>query len=108
MASVVKIKGTPIELGGTTYIVPPLSLGAIEQLQERISSFSGDLADLSQVGLVIDVAHSALRRNYPEMTREHVAEIVDLGDMGDVFTAVMAVSGLVKKAEDLAGETPGE
>lgn len=108
MTGVVKVKGTPVELGGTVYIVPPLSLGAVEQLQDRISAFSGDLADMSQVGLVIDVAHASLKRNYPEMTRDQVADIVDLGDMAKVFEAVMAVSGLVKRVDEVSEAASGE
>lgn len=105
---VVKHKGTPLELGGTIYIVPPLSLGAVEQLQSRIGEFNGDMADLSQVGLVIDVAHTAMKRNYPDLTREQVADIVDLGDMAKVFEAVMKVSGLVAKAEEVGEAATGE
>ena len=34
--TVVRVKGIPLELGGTTYIVPPLSLGALEQLKDAL------------------------------------------------------------------------
>lgn len=103
--SVVKIKGIAVTLGGDSYVVPPLSLGAVEQLQDRIGAFNGDVRDKDQVATVIDAAHSALKRNYPEMTREAVADLIDLENMAEVFEAVMDVSGMKRKALE-AGEAP--
>lgn len=103
--AVVKVKGIPVDLGGDEFIVPPLALGALEQLQERISAFRGDIGDKDQVATVIDAAHSALKRNYPELTREEVADSIDVGNMAEVFEAVMDVSGLKRKALE-AGEAP--
>jgi hypothetical protein len=107
--AVVKIKGLPVVLGGDTYTVPPITLGALEQLQERIAAFTGDVTDLKQVATVIDAAHSALKRNYPEMTREQIAALIDVGNMADVFEAVMDVSGLKRKGLEAQGEAlPGQ
>lgn len=110
MSAVVKIKGIAVELGGQTYTIPPIALGALEQLQERIAAFTGDVTDMRQVATVIDAAHHALRRNYPEMTRDQVADLIDVGNMGDVFQAVMDVSGAArKKGEAQPGEAqPGQ
>jgi hypothetical protein len=91
------IKGVWMDLGGQIYTVPPLSLGAVEALQDRLASFTG--GDLKSVGTVIDALHMALVRNYPEITREQVAEMVDLGTMQEIMEAVMDVSGLKRKAQ---------
>lgn len=96
--SVVKVKGIAVQLGGESYVIPPLSLGALEQLQERIASFKGDIRDKDQVATVIDAAHAAMKRNYPDLTRDEIAELIDVGNMADVFEAVMDVSGLKRKA----------
>lgn len=106
---VVKIKGIPLELGGETFVVPPLSLGALEQLEDQLAAFTGDISDRKQVATAIDATHAALRRNYPEITREAVAELVDVGNMVEAFQAVMDVSGARRKAaEAAAGSAPGE
>lgn len=102
----VKHKGIAFNLGGDDYIIPPISLGALEQLQDRIASFTGNANDKEQISTVVDAAFSALRRNYPEITREAVAEMIDLGNMIEVFGAVMDVSGL-KRKEIEEGEGPG-
>jgi len=105
--AIVKIKGIPVELGDRTLIVPPLALGALEQLQERIATFTGDIRSKEQIATVLDAAHAALKRNYPEVTREDVAEWVDVGNMAEVFEAVMDISGMKRKALEAGqGEAP--
>lgn len=109
--AIVRIKGVPVEMSGQTYVIPPLSLGALEQLQERLAAVNGDISDAAQVATVVDAAHAALRRNYPELTREAVAELVDVGNMVEVFEALMDVSGMRRKAGEAKsreGDTPGE
>lgn len=110
MTDTVKIKGIPLPLGGTTYIVPPLNLGTLERLQERLANFTGGV-DQESVSTVLDAAHSALLRNYPDLTRDQVAEVVDVANMAEVMEAVMDVSGLRRKAleaEAGAGELTGK
>lgn len=112
MTAVVKVKGIPITLAGVPYVVPPLSLGALEQLQERLSGFDASAIDRGQIdtrqmSVIIDAAHAALKRNYPALERAALAELIGLENMLEVFEAVMDVSGLKRKAqeaEQLAGE----
>ena len=47
---------------------------------------------------IVDATHAALKRNYPDLTRADVAELVDLGNMVEVIQSVMDVAG-VKRAE---------
>lgn len=92
------IKGKEIELGGKTYIVPPLNLAAVEHFQDRLAGFTGGI-DATSVLLVAEVTHSALKRNYPEITLEEVKDVLDLGNMVEVFQAVLQVSGFVMRAD---------
>jgi hypothetical protein len=108
-AAVVKVPGLANVLPG--YVLPPLSLGALEQLHERIKAVNGDFSSADQIGTVIDAAHAALRRNYPDLTREQVGDLVGLENMAEVFDACMDVSGLKRKAADAAaagGQPAGE
>ncbi|MGS0922131.1 hypothetical protein ACR30T_00235 [Neisseria gonorrhoeae] len=98
----VRIKGVTVELNGADYVIPPIALGALEQLQERIGSFDGNAADAGQISTVIDCAHAALKRNYPDLTREEAADLIDIGNMNEVFAAVMDVSGLKRKEQEAA------
>jgi hypothetical protein len=90
-------RGTPMELGGLTYIVPPLSLGAIEANEEHIENVDS-LPRGQQLRLIVTLAHCALKRNYPELTRDQVADLVDLANANAVYSTVMSAS--VPKAEE--------
>lgn len=107
MAEIVKVKGIEFPFAGGAKVIPPISLGALEQLQGAIAKFNGDALDASQVATVIDAAHAALKRNYPDITREQVGDMIDVENMGEVFACVMDVSGLKRKADE-AGKALGE
>ncbi len=93
------IKGTEVELGGTVYIVPPLNLAALERFQDRLESYAGGI-DRESVKFVVEVAHASIKRNYPDMTVDQLKELIDLGNIQEVFGAVMNVSGLVARSPD--------
>ena len=103
MSGIVKVAGISFPFPDGPLVVPPLTLGALEQLQDRLASFKGGV-DKESVATVIDAAHAALRRNYPDITREFVADQIDVGNFIDVFTCVMDVTGAKRKAA--AGELP--
>lgn len=91
------IPGIPIRLGETEYVVPPLNLGAIEALQDRIEGFD-KVSITDRLRTVVDAAWYALRRNYPELEKDVVKEFVDVGNMKEVMEAVMDVGGLRRRA----------
>lgn len=101
------INGNRLDLGGTPYEVPPIALGDLERLQSRLVAYQGGL-DAESVGTVIDAAHAALRRNYPEITRDQVGGLIDVGNMAEVFEAVMDVSGLKRRAGEADRNSEGE
>jgi len=95
----VMIKGVSLELGdGNTYVMPPLSLGALEILQERLNANYAGALDPEYIKAVIDSAHLALQRNYPDITRQQVGNLIGLESMDLVFKAVLDVSGMYRKA----------
>ena len=100
-----KYKGVSIEFAdGRTFIVPPLSLGAVEILQDKLAKFRGEM-DKESIAFVIEATTVSLQRNYPDITEEEVKnELLDLGNMSDVIGAVLDVSGLKRKAQEESGK----
>lgn len=93
-----KHQGIPFNFDGRILVIPPLSLGAMERLQKRLAGMSDDMFDPENIGTVIDTLHAALGRNYPDMAREEVANLVDLENMQEAMTCAMDISGLKRKA----------
>ena len=91
-------RGTTIQIDGQPLVFAPLSLGAVEKLLPALQSFQPN-----DVGMVIDVAHKSLKRNYPDITRDDVADMLYMDQLEEVMAAVMSVSGL-KNKESQEGE----
>lgn len=94
-----KYKGLALTLGDRDLVVPPLNFRAMQQLLPRIEKFTGGI-DTESLDLVVDAAHAALTRNYPDLTRDDVIDMLDLDNMGQVMDAVMDVSGLRRKTQE--------
>ncbi|MCU4314903.1 hypothetical protein KTH46_07685 [Acinetobacter bereziniae] len=92
-------RGTTIQIDGQPFVFAPLSLGAVEKLLPALQGFKPN-----DVGTVIDVAHKSLKRNYPDITREDVADMLYMDQLEEVMAAVMSVSGL-KNKEAQEGES---
>ena len=100
------IQGVTVNMGGDDYIIPPLTLGQIEDSEADFKNLdAGDAR--TQFDAMAKMIHTAMLRNYPDMTIDHLKR--DLLDMGNVFTvteAVMGNSGLLKRVgEALAGRS---
>ena len=105
MDNLPRIKGLEVTFSdGTTLTVPPLNLAAIETLQDRFKAWDGTVSP-DTVRLVTDCTYLALKRNYPEMTRDQVAELIDLSTMQACMAAVMKVSGFGEASA--SGEASG-
>ncbi|MBT2371932.1 hypothetical protein [Pseudomonas fluorescens] len=101
--TVVKIPGVIFPFPGSSLVIPPLTLGDLEQLLDRINRVMAGNMDKDSISTVIDATHAALRRNYPEMERAEVANLLDLGNMREALGAVMGASGL-----EVTEPAPGE
>ncbi|WP_394650841.1 hypothetical protein [uncultured Acinetobacter sp.] len=94
-------RGNPLKINGQIWIFAPAPLGALEKFQEHLS------AESIPFNVVIDMAHVSLKRNYPDMPREFVAdELIDLANMDEAIRLVIKTSGLEHTGE--ADQQSGE
>jgi len=107
----VKFEGAKIAIGGRDFIVPPLTFKQLRRLKERIESLKeatlkpGDLSG-EQLDAMAEIIHAALSRNYPELTREDLEDLLDLGNLGPMIKAVMGQSGFVQGGKEAeSGQT---
>ncbi len=98
------IDGVEIKLGRKALIVPPLNFKALQRLRPQIKLLAGigvggeEITD-EQLDAVYEVVHTALLRNYPNMSREDLTDSLDLGNVGLVLKAIMSGSGLTPSGE---------
>ena len=99
------LPGVVVKMGTRDWVIPPLTLGQLRRLAPdlgRMTSLSAPATfDAETVAAIVRIVGTALRRNHPEVTDEALEEILDLGNVSDVLSAVLAGSGLRRA-------TPGE
>jgi hypothetical protein len=95
------IEGVALRMGGREWIVPPLTLGQMRRLLPRIArlkDFGAEMGE-AEIDVIIDLVAAALSRNYPGLTPDKVAELVDLGNAREVMQAILTGSGLTPAGE---------
>lgn len=94
-------RGNVLEIAGQDWIFAPAPLGALEKYQDHLS------AEVIPFNVVIDLAHISLKRNYPDITREYVAdELIDVANMEESLALIIKTSGL--NHGEKRGEQSGE
>jgi hypothetical protein len=91
------IAGITLNLGDVPHVVPPLTLGTLEALQPRLAEFLQGKNGLAGAPVVIDAVFAALKRNYPDIERQTVADGIDVATMGDFTAAILDISGAKRK-----------
>ena len=98
------IDGVLINIGTKTYTVPPLNFKRLRLLKPEIELLAGvsGAPSAEQMDAMIQIIHSALERNYPELSKEDVEEMLDLGNAPKVLNAIMGVAGFQASGETTA------
>jgi len=93
----VKYRGIAVFFDGREWIVPPLSVRQfrdnIKLLTEPVGEVNPDNA-VERMSRFVPVIGMALRRNYPDVTDDHLLDALDISTFGEVMRAVQAASGM--------------
>ena len=100
--------GTKVHLRTKEYVIPSLSFDEVAQFAldgtlEQVPNKGAGLFVPAMREAAMAVLLSALKWNYPEITREEVARELDLDNCERAMAAVLGATGLVKREND-AGE----
>lgn len=98
------IEGVKITLGGREFVAPPLNFRALRRLTPHFSALTtmGAVPTDDQIDVVIDIVLAALNRNYPDLVRDELEELLDLANLSVALQAILGASGL----EKTSGEAP--
>lgn len=83
--------GETVNIGGTDYVVPPLSLRGLIQFEPQLKTFGQD----GSLAVAVQLIGSALRRNYPELTDDALTDLLDVPTLQKLIAVVLRVSGVV-------------
>lgn len=103
------VAGVQVVIGAHEYTVPPISLYHVRMYADQLKSLDASKQmDVGSIDLIAQVALAALKRNYPELTLDELAQEIDFGNIMSVYQAVMGVSGFVSGAPAVEGTKSGE
>jgi hypothetical protein len=103
--------GEWVTFGDEQYRVPALGFGALRELQENIKKLAivpGGAPSMEQMDIVVGIVHSALRRNYPDMARGDVEDMLDIENYQRVLEAVLKMSLTRKEKPEGEAQTASE
>ncbi len=101
------IEGRTVNIGGTDYTVPPFPMKLIRLHPEWIRSVRSieDIPTAEQTEAIVGIIHSAIARNYPDVSMEALEDALDIRTALEALAAVMDVSGMQRvKPGDKSGE----
>lgn len=108
---VVTYRGVPFEWGNDILIVPPLPLGKSKEIQKKMAALSANMETETKeesvakmdnrVAIIVEAATLALRRNYPDITDEAIADGITQNNMNDLFSAALYGTVPTKTAKTL-------
>ena len=90
-----KVAGIVVAADGRDWIVPPLALVQFKRLRPQISALSESQAGSdNQIDLLLEIVAAGMSRNYPDLSADELASLIDVGNADLFLTAVLAGSGL--------------
>jgi hypothetical protein len=95
MEKVIKFEGTEVKLGDKTFVVPALTIGQARRLWPEILEMNDGITAANlpdKQSKWMDIVHAALSRNYPDLKREELEELVDLRSIKKLMMIVMGNS----------------
>jgi hypothetical protein len=92
--------GQWVTLGEEAYRIPPLGFLAIQELADEVQSLAkmGDRPTPEQMGTVTKIVHAAISRNYPYMTVQELADMLDIGNYQRVLGEVLQIAGFKQES----------
>lgn len=104
-----RFPGVSVAVGDRTFVVPRLSLRQLQVLKDQIKRIQDRSKEIdldAQIGDITDIVHAAVGRNYPDLSRDELADLLDLGTVGPFLRAAIdgSAEGDTPKGE---AENPG-
>lgn len=93
----VKFDGELVQLGDREFIVPSLSMKQAKDLWPEILDMDQGITKVNlpeKQSKWLDIVTAAISRNYPDVRREELEELVDLRSIRKLMLIVMGNSGL--------------
>lgn len=103
------LRGQPVTLAdGNVYVVPSFNFAQLEHFQPQLGKLPPPVAGMSaeQRETLLTIFHAALARNYPDVTKDQLVELVDLEAAMDLYLAIFSVNKLRELLGKMGAASP--
>lgn len=80
---------------GNDWIMPPLTLREVDQYDDVFVTLNANLLKRENRQQLIRIMHTALVHNYPTLTEEEVADLIDFRNAKTLTAALFDLNGFV-------------
>jgi hypothetical protein len=101
-----RFPGKLIQLGGVGYVVPAIGLRKVRELLPRLQKLTPGRATTEDIDTIVDMVFAALSRNYPDMKKEDLEDLLDLKNCQEVVRVVAEESGMIAEGKPELEGTP--
>lgn len=101
--------GVKVRIGRQEFVVPALSVRQVKRFRAVLNTLgrfkTAEPTD-DEIDGLLEMLHAALSRNYPDVTVDQLADIVDLRNLPEIIGAIVAQTGLeaTKPGEAVQGD----
>lgn len=81
--------GVKVQIGSRGYVVPRLTVGAYR----RITGLGQKITEENGPDILVEQIVALLRKNYPELRAEALAEEIPFADLVDIHKAILVAAG---------------
>lgn len=100
-----QIPGAVVNLGGHEFVLAPFGLRLTREYEAKFNELAKrtdpPASPEEHYDLAVEAIVCSLQRNYPEVTRERIEDLLDNANVPEALSALLAQSGLKRL-------TPGE
>lgn len=98
------LAGATIELDGQEWTAPPLNFLQLQRLDPHIKTVTSGQFSTEWLASAVKIIHASLSRNYPELSEDDMAEMLNMGNFNRALDAVLSTSGMVPAKGVVAGQ----
>jgi len=107
------IDGKVLMIGDQKFIVPAINFKGVKKIEEllkRLGSIpaAGGFLRIDQIDILTEIVLVGLSRNYPDLTKQQLEEILDMNNIQTVLEAVTAQAGFKKVIQSPRCRKPDE
>jgi len=98
------IEGEVLKIGEQEFTVPAINFKGVKKIEKLLKKLMeipavGGILTVDQIDVMTEIVLVGLSRNYPDLTKQQLEEILDMNNIQTVIEAITGQAGLKKRLQ---------